>query len=45
MLIEAAFVTGGLVVMNQSLAHGAVDDRHRLAVGLRGGRRRRCGWR
>ena len=37
MLIEAALVAGGLVVMNQSLAYGAVDDRYRLAVGLRGG--------
>ena len=37
MLIKAALVTGGLVVMYQSLAHSAVDNRHCLAEGLRGG--------
>ena len=37
MLIKAALVTGGLVVMYQALAYGAVDDRDCFAIGLRGG--------
>ena len=36
MLIQAAFVAGGLVVMNQALVHSAIDDRHRLAIGVSG---------
>ena len=42
MLIKAALVTGGLVVMYQSLAYGAIDDRDSFAIGLRGGFRIAC---
>jgi len=37
MLIKAALVAGGLVVMNQALAYSTVDDRDCLAKGLHGG--------
>lgn len=35
--VQAAFMTGRLVVMDQSLACGAIDDRYGSSIGLSGG--------